>query len=159
MHLVVAGRRLTLEIDRSLELLLGEADVEVEPPWHRHLVPPEPPERAAVGAADELAADVAVEECVLAVSRAGLPPPLVGREQPARVLPVEDRGRRLRLSDSDEPGLVAQRLPNRHASLSRLRELRPPARNRIVQRENAAIDQHEDAERRRRLRHRVRVHE
>jgi hypothetical protein len=75
------------------------------------------------------------------------------------MLPVQDRGRRLRLSEGDEAGLVAQRLPNRHLFLSRLRELRPPARDRIVRRQNAAIDQHEDAERRSRLRHRVHVHE
>src|SRR5262249_27757830 len=156
-ELALARAELSLEVDRSVELAASEADVEVEPPARGDLLAPERPERAAVGAADELAAKVPVEERVLAVHGARLPPRSLGREQPARPLPVEEHLGGLRVAEGDQPGLVAQRLPNRDLLLPGLRELRPPPGNGIAERERAAVDQHEDAERRHRLRHRVDV--
>jgi hypothetical protein len=160
VQLVVGPGERALLVDRARELRVAEADVEVELPRLGDLVSPEPPERAAVGSTDKLSAEVAVEECVLAVSRAGLPPRRLGGEEPTgapnRAAPptaaaYAGRARR--------PGLVAQRLTHRDALLPGLRELGPPPGDRVIERENVSIDQDEDAERRHRLRHRVEVHE
>ena len=102
---------------------------------------------------------MAVEERVLAVPGPRLPPRRLGGEQRAHAVPVEEHLRRLRLAKRDEPCLVAQSLADRDAPLPGLRELGPPARERVVERQHAAVGEHEHAERRRRLRHRVDVDE
>ena len=133
--------------------------MEVEPPGPGDLLPPERPERAAVGPPDELAAQVAVEERVLAVPGARFPPRRLGSEQLAHAVPVEQDVRRLRVAQGDDAGLVAKRLTDGDALFPCLGELRPGSGDWVVKPEHAAIGEHEDTERGHGFRHRIDVDE
>src|SRR4051812_49386867 len=83
------GRPPALRAERAVETDAPPArrgvqpDVEGEPPRARHLLAPERAEGAAVQPADELAAQVPVEQGVLAVRGPGLPPRRLGRHERA----------------------------------------------------------------------------
>ena len=114
--------------------------MEVELPRPGDLLAPEGAERPSVDAADELAAQVPVEQRVLPVPAAGLPPRRLGRQQRARSVPVKEDCSRLRFAQGDQPGLVADQLPHGRALLPGLAELGPVASHRIVETDQAAVE-------------------
>ena len=63
-------------------------------------------------AADELSAEVAVEQRLLADGSPGREPRSLGGERGAGRVPVVEQTDGLRLAERDRPGLVAQHLPD-----------------------------------------------
>ncbi len=102
-------------------------------------------------APDHLADEVTLVQRVVARCRPRLPPRRLGGEHRRRLLPVEDVVHHDRL----RPGRHARRVRHQVADLDLVlavgRELRPVLRNGRVHVEQAALDQHEGAERHHRL--------
>ena len=102
-----------------------EAAVDVD----ADLLAQEAAEPAPVALADDLAGEVPVEERVLAVRRARLPPQRLGVQQRDGAVPVEQRLERLRLAPGEQPGLVRERPggPSRRAAAAPGRRARRPS--------------------------------
>jgi hypothetical protein len=135
IQLPLGRRDLADEVDGPSTFGRAESDVEIELPSLGHLLAPAGSERATVDSANELTAQVAVEQRVLGVAGTRLPPGRFRREQRTGSVPVEENvGRRL-VAKRHQAGLVAEQLTDGDAFLAGLCEFRPVLGDGVVEAE------------------------
>ena len=126
---------------------LGKSDPQVEIERFGNLLAKERAERATGDAAHDLADEMAVRERVVAVARAGRPQRRLLGEPVHDELPVAVPVLGNRLRERGEPGLMCEQHAHGDRVLAVLRELRPVRRDRRVEVELAARDEHVRAQR------------
>ena len=131
--------------------------MEVGPERFGDLLAEERADAAAVDATHELALQVPLGDRVVADCGSGLPPQHLLGEVRADLVPLVEVRRCERRVEAREPGAVTHHVPHEHAVLAALRELGPVLRDRRVEVEQAAVGEHQHAERCHRLRARVHV--
>ena len=113
--------------------------MKVESPRLRDLLREEAADAPPVDPANDLADEVAVEAGLLAVLRPRLPERRRRREQPRQAVPVEECLGRLRVTESEDAGLVRQHLADERRLLPGLGVLGPVTGNGRLQVELATV--------------------
>ena len=132
-----------VELGYPIEVLIGQADMEVGAGRAGHLLGEERPQGAAVDPTEDLAEQPALGHRVVGGHCPGLPPGFLGGQAGAHVVPVEQ----LVLADwrvePGEAGRVGEKVAYQNPLLTVGRELGPVVGHRLIDVEGVSVVEHE----------------